>query len=236
MTVDRYYVVSQPLRSRHERTPKVAVIISVLIWIGSFLLHVPIATYFKQMDVECNGEETVMCFEDFPNLSVSKVYQAYSLIVMYLLPLSVIGVCYGFILKQIWKVEALGKSDGGLYDVKQSMNRRRKVTRMVLIVVLLFAISWGPLQIMNSWLRFDPNFPIALQYFREFCLCLAYSNSCVNPFVYAFTGNTFRKYFKRLFRISDESSRIARFHTMHTTTIMRQNSKKNNEKTQETSI
>ncbi|XP_077988645.1 G-protein coupled receptor 54-like [Glandiceps talaboti] len=240
MTVDRYYVISQPMRSRHERTPKLAIIVCVFIWIGSFALHIPLAMYFGEVYFECQGETKVICFEMFPSLLASKIYQAYSLVVLYLLPLAVIGVCYGFILKQVWRIKGLGILDGGVYEVKQSLQRRRKVTRMVLIVVMLFAISWGPLQAMNSWARFDPNmeskYDIHLIRFRTFCLCLAYSNSCINPFIYALTGNTFQKYFKRLFRISDERNRLSRFRTT-TVGLSRHSDRKNYiEKTQDTSM
>ncbi|XP_077867635.1 G-protein coupled receptor 54-like [Saccoglossus kowalevskii] len=211
MTVDRYYVISRPIRSRHDRTPKMAIIVNVLIWIGSFLLHVPIAMYFQ---VYKEGTMTI-CTELFPSVLSSTIYQAYSLVMLYLLPLFIIAICYAFILKQVWKVQSLIIYDDGL--AKQTMNRKKKVTRTVLIVVLLFAVSWGPIQAVNSWLRFDMgNYPfesVPLAYFRIFCLCLAYSNSCVNPFVYAFTGNNFRRYFKRIFHITDGSKKFDKYHT-----------------------
>nr|XP_006819844.1 PREDICTED: galanin receptor type 1-like [Saccoglossus kowalevskii] len=281
MTVDRYYVISRPIRSRHDRTPKMAIIVNVLIWIArlgvpypmlktfrtmrernwvypickhmrlptqtlyrpvwkrllfkgvngtksetvrdtpfreacsadhcSFLLHVPIAMYFQ---VYKEGTMTI-CTELFPSVLSSTIYQAYSLVMLYLLPLFIIAICYAFILKQVWKVQSLIIYDDGL--AKQTMNRKKKVTRTVLIVVLLFAVSWGPIQAVNSWLRFDMgNYPfesVPLAYFRIFCLCLAYSNSCVNPFVYAFTGNNFRRYFKRIFHITDGSKKFDKYHT-----------------------
>ena len=35
--------------------------------------------------------------------------------------------------------------------------------------------------------------------FNAFALCLCYSNSCVNPFIYAFTTTSFKKHFKKIF-------------------------------------
>jgi hypothetical protein len=69
------------------------------------------------------------------------------------------------------------------------MERKKRVTRMVAIVVLLFAVCWCPIHFVAMWYQFDPNFPKtdAMHYFKLFGHTLSYANSCVNPFVYAFS-------------------------------------------------
>ena len=34
MTIDRYYAIVHPIRSLEHRTPKMAVLVSVIIWLG----------------------------------------------------------------------------------------------------------------------------------------------------------------------------------------------------------
>lgn len=66
---------------------------------------------------------------------------------------------------------------------------------MVAIVVLLFAVCWCPIHFVAMWYQFDPNFPKTdgMHYFKLFGHTLSYANSCVNPFVYAFVNDGFRK-------------------------------------------
>lgn len=77
----------------------------------------------------------------------------------------------------------------------RQMERIKRVTRMVAIVVMLFAVCWFPIHLITLWIQFDPNFPRteAMHYFKLFGHTLSYANSCVNPFVYAFVNDGFRK-------------------------------------------
>lgn len=81
------------------------------------------------------------------------------------------------------------------------LRRKKRVTRMVAIVILLFAWCWLPIQFFTLWYKFDPNFPqiLALLKFKIFAHTLSYANSCVNPFVYAFMNEGVRKAFKKKF-------------------------------------
>ena len=82
-----------------------------------------------------------------------------------------------------------------------ALQQKRKITRMIMVVVLLFALCWLPLQIFNIWFRLDKTFPRnrATYTFKVFAHTLSYANSCVNPFVYAFLGENFRRYFRKAF-------------------------------------
>ncbi|XP_070543178.1 G-protein coupled receptor 54-like isoform X2 [Ptychodera flava] len=198
MTVDRHFLIVHAVRSRNAtiRKPVMAMMISVFIWIGAFLLHVPVAIYTMQV---VDGGKT-FCRKIFPNTVAHRIYEFYAFFVMYLLPLGIVTICYGMILEQVWRRTSSGTESA--QAIERSIRRKRKITRMVLIVVILFAICWGPLQVMNQWMILDKAYPydsVPVYHFRIFCLCLAYTNSCVNPFVYAFATNSFRKYFKKLF-------------------------------------
>ena len=78
---------------------------------------------------------------------------------------------------------------------------RRKVAKMVAIVVILFAVSWLPIHILMTWMAFDPLFKrtLPMYYFKVFANTLSYTNSCVNPFVYSFLGDGFRRAFRHSF-------------------------------------
>ncbi len=86
------------------------------------------------------------------------------------------------------------------------MRKRRKATKMVVVVVILFATFWLPIHVFQLWFKLDANFPkTQITYVYKICAhSLSYANCCVNPFVYSFLGDGFRKAirkaFPRLFR------------------------------------
>ena len=66
---------------------------------------------------------------------------------------------------------------------------------MVAIVVILFGLCWFPIYLIVLWKQFDPDFPATelMRNIKLFANTLSYANSCVNPFVYAFVNEGFRK-------------------------------------------
>uniref|UniRef100_A0A673Y6X0 G-protein coupled receptor 54-like n=1 Tax=Salmo trutta TaxID=8032 RepID=A0A673Y6X0_SALTR len=77
---------------------------------------------------------------------------------------------------------------------------RSRVSRMVIVMVVLFTVCWGPIQICILLQAFGPHLrSYALYKVKIWAHCMSYSNSSVNPLVYAFMGNNFRKAFKNTF-------------------------------------
>ena len=70
---------------------------------------------------------------------------------------------------------------------------------MLVIVILLFAICWGPTVTDNVLTAFGYleryNYG-AVKYVRQAFSLMSYANSCVNPIVYAFMSKNFRQSFK----------------------------------------
>lgn len=138
------------------------------------------------------------CSRDFPWAHGELVFYLFILLATYGVPLSVIMFCYVQILYQVWHKTSAGTESAQANA--RALRRKKKITRMVFIVVTLFALCWAPLHAVNLGLQVAPNFEsVVSTEFYTFCLCLAYANSCVNPFVYAFTTTSFKKYFKKFF-------------------------------------
>lgn len=80
---------------------------------------------------------------------------------------------------------------------------RAKVSRLVAAVVLLFATCWGPIQLFlvlqalgpaGSW---HPR-SYAAYALKTWAHCMSYSNSALNPLLYAFLGSHFRQALRRV--------------------------------------
>ncbi|XP_048378041.2 G-protein coupled receptor 54-like isoform X5 [Stegostoma tigrinum] len=162
MSVDRCYVTVYPLRSLRHRTPRLAMAVSVVIWIGSFLLSVPMAMYHRLEQGYWYGLQTY-CIEAFPTVLQQRAFIVYTFVAVYMLPLLTICVCYTVMLKRVGQpmVEPINSNYQGFYINFQANYETYKI---------------------KTWAN-----------------CMSYANSSINPIVYAFMGESFRKSFKKAF-------------------------------------
>ena len=81
----------------------------------------------------------------------------------------------------------------------RSRQRKHKVFKIVLVVVLVFAISWLPFHV-NILLGLYGTVPQGMAYeaLRILWDCLAYGNSCANPIIYNYVSRDFRTAFKQV--------------------------------------
>lgn len=97
-------------------------------------------------------------------------------------------------LKRLW----FGVAPGGRVSA-ESVKSKKRVTRMVVVVVVIFACCWCPIQIvlvLKSVSAYELNpTNIVIQITSHI---LAYMNSCVNPILYAFLSDNFRKAFRKV--------------------------------------
>ncbi|XP_030640179.1 G-protein coupled receptor 54-like [Chanos chanos] len=202
MSVDRWYVTVYPLRSLQFRTPRVATMVSLGIWIGSFLVSLPVPLYARTLIVEWYGPQ-VFCTEIFPTLLHKKVFILYNFLAVYMLPLITICVCYLVMLHQMGHsaVEPIDNNYQLQALTERSVAMRTKVSRMVMVMVQLFILCWGPIQLYILVQAFSPHFRqnYCTYKLKIWAHCMSYANSCMNPIVYAFMGASFRKAFKRTF-------------------------------------
>ncbi|RXM28312.1 G-protein coupled receptor 54 [Acipenser ruthenus] len=100
MSADRCYATVYPLKSLRHRTPRVAMAVSICIWIGSFILSIPIIIYQKIQEGYWYGPRSY-CMEQFPSETHQRVFILYQFLVVYLLPLITISLCYSLMLKRV---------------------------------------------------------------------------------------------------------------------------------------
>ncbi|XP_072167150.1 G-protein coupled receptor 54-like [Diadema setosum] len=196
MTIDRYFLIVHAVRSRNTRTTRRAALFNIGIWLFSVVVHVPVLVFNKTEESE-NGN--LECDRNFGWNHGNLIYYLFIVLAMYVVPLSIIMFCYIQILYQVWHKTSAGTESAQANA--RSLRRKKKITRMVFIVVFLFALCWAPMHTINLWLYSDSdhyNNHVKSEVYT-LCLGLAYANSCVNPFVYAFTTTSFKKYFKKFF-------------------------------------
>lgn len=193
MSVDRYIAVCHPVKALDFRTPAKAKLINICIWVLASGVGVPIMV----MAVTRPRDGAVVCMLQFPSPSWywDTVTKICVFLFAFVVPILVITVCYGLMLLRLRSVRLLSGS-------KEKDRGLRRITRMVLVVVGAFVVCWAPIHIfVIVWTlvdidRRDPLVVAAL----HLCIALGYANSSLNPVLYAFLDENFKRCFRQLCR------------------------------------
>lgn len=118
----------------------------------------------------------------------------------YVVPLSIIVTMYLLIVRYLVARRhrlalPTGENASGGGRLQRIQNRRTSYAwRVFLAVVVVFGVCWLPMHahLLVVYLGLQPG-NRAYAVFRVFCHCLAYSNSCANPFVYHYVSADFRR-------------------------------------------
>lgn len=109
-------------------------------------------------------------------------------ILAFVVPVLVITVCYGLMILRLKTVRTLSGS-------KEKDRNLRRITRMVLVIVVVFIVCWSPIQIfivVRTMVEIDQkNLAVAASW--HLCIALGYINSSLNPVLYAFLDENFKR-------------------------------------------
>lgn len=186
MSVTRFLAIVHPVRNLRFISVTRAKWVCVGIWVFVLLTTSPFLMSGSEFDTRTN---LTKCFElSQKNTSVKKVLilNYISLTFGFIAPFIIILVCYTLIIKALMK-NSLNKQQAS----------RKKAIRMIIIVLIVFFISFMPYHIQrtlhlhnvqNSSDRMIPHQKKVI-----ICLALAASNCCLDPMLYFFAGENFRR-------------------------------------------
>jgi len=74
----------------------------------------------------------------------------------------------------------------------RSGSRQRRVTRLLVLIVVVFAVLWLPIHVhlLAAFFGHVPTDSALYMTLSVVWNCLAYANSCVNPIIYNYTPST----------------------------------------------
>jgi len=123
----------------------------------------------------------------------------------YVIPLTVIAVFSLCILRYISRHR--GPVTVAAADNTRTSAKKRQASRLLILVVVIFAVLWLPLHIHLLVFHFgytsDSPFYLVLSVLWN---CLAYANSCVNPLIYDHMSKDFRDAFREVMRCSSSAA------------------------------
>ncbi|XP_054422927.1 B2 bradykinin receptor [Pteronotus mesoamericanus] len=191
VSIDRYLALVKTMSMGRMRGVRWAKLYSLVIWVCALLLSSPMLAFRTMKDYRAEGHNVTACIIIYPSRTWEVFTNMLLNIVGFLLPLSVISFCTVQIL-QVLRNNEMQKF--------KEIQTERKATVLVLAVLLLFVLCWLPFQIstfLDTLLRLGVLSSCWDEYivdiFTQISSYVAYSNSCLNPLVYAIVGKRFRK-------------------------------------------
>uniref|UniRef100_A0A7M4EH16 Thyrotropin-releasing hormone receptor n=1 Tax=Crocodylus porosus TaxID=8502 RepID=A0A7M4EH16_CROPO len=214
-TVERYIAICHPIRAQTMCTVARAKRITALVWAGTAVYCL---LWFFLVDINVGPRQHLECgYKVSRNLYLPIYLLDFAL--FFVTPLLVATVLYGLIGRVLFIGPVSPPAAGGTQRWKDRSGRERtspwmctggtfgltisQVTKMLAVVVVLFALLWMPyrtLVLVNSFVArpyLDP-------WFLLFCRACVYANSAINPVIYNLMSRKFRAAFATLCKCGHE--------------------------------
>ncbi|XP_041922698.1 substance-K receptor [Alosa sapidissima] len=196
IAVDRYMAIIHPLKPRLSSTSTRIVI--ALIWIVACSLAFPQCFFARTQFYPPRTVCMVEWPDDYGGVH-QLIYQSAVIILIYLLPLLVMLVTYSLVGHRLWGSEIPGEASD---HYQNQIQAKRKVVKMMIVVVVTFAICWLPYHIYFILGSFNRDI-YKQHYIQQVYLAifwLAMSSTMYNPIIYCCLNQRFRSGFRQAFR------------------------------------
>ncbi|XP_072396328.1 orexin/Hypocretin receptor type 1-like [Diabrotica undecimpunctata] len=217
ISIDRWYAICFPLKFK-STTGRAKTAIGI-IWVVAMACEIPEPVYLIAKPYSNSYIYFTQCRPTWSE-ETDTIFIVNKMVFFYFIPLIFMSIAYLQIIRVLWKsgnaphqaMDLAGgrhSSGGGqLNTFAMNMNTstegqlrsRRKAAKMLLAVVIMFAICFLPVHLL-AVLRLTVRLSNS-EINRAFSLIshwLCYANSAVNPIIYNFMSGKFRKEFRRAF-------------------------------------
>ncbi|XP_074124499.1 C-C chemokine receptor type 8-like [Sminthopsis crassicaudata] len=190
MSMDRYLAIVHAVYALKVRTTKKGMAVSLLVWLAAVLVSAPVLVFYQVS----SEEGTLKCYSFYGDrTSEWKLITYFEINILGLvIPLSILVYCYTNILRHL----------------KGCQNHHKiKAIRLVLIVVVAFFLFWVPFNLMlflnslhNLHILDGCDLSQKLTQATQITEVISFTHCCVNPIIYAFVGEKFKKHLSEIFR------------------------------------
>uniref|UniRef100_H2UXP0 Arginine vasopressin receptor 1A n=1 Tax=Takifugu rubripes TaxID=31033 RepID=H2UXP0_TAKRU len=204
MTLDRYIAICHPLKTLQQSSQRSYIMI-ISTWMCSLALSTPQYFIFSLSEIE-KGSEVYDCWAHFIEPWGAKAYITWITVGIFLVPVTMLMMCYGFICHSIWKNIKFKKRKGttgaatkngligknSVSSITTISRAKLRTVKMTFVIVLAYIVCWAPFFTVQMWSVWDENFQWADSENTAVTLSalLASLNSCCNPWIYMiFSGH-----------------------------------------------
>ncbi|KYO37585.1 neuromedin-U receptor 2 [Alligator mississippiensis] len=196
VSMERYVAILHPFRAKLESTRKRALRIIIVLWVLSVLFSLPnTSTHGILLQRFPNGTlvpGSATCTVVMPMWIYNCIIQVTSFL-FYVLPVAIISVLYYLMGLKL-------RGDKSLEAEEMTVNiqrpSRKSVTKMLFVLVMVFAVCWAPFHIDRLFFSFvvDWTEPLANVFNLIHVLSgvFFYLSSAVNPIIYNLLSRRFR--------------------------------------------
>ncbi|MBN3321236.1 APJA protein, partial [Atractosteus spatula] len=196
LSFDRYLAIVHSLSSTNLRSRPTMITSLGVIWLLSGVLAVPTLLFRTTLRDEANKTS---CGMDFSLVTLNREHESLwiaglslsSSILGFLLPFLLMTVFYCFIGSTVTR---------HFNNLRKEDQKKQRLLKIITTLVAVFALCWTPFHVLKSldafiYLKVLPQTCALLSvllHAHPYTTCLAYVNSCLNPFLYAFFDLRFR--------------------------------------------
>ena len=185
ISFERHQAVTNPYSAVSKFSMSKVKIIVIFCWIFTIAFNFPLffAIYYDK--------ENMFCLEAWPSPGFGKANSTSWLVVVGIIPATIMISLYARVVHDLW----FKKLNGNVQiAVRKS---RRKVTKIVLIVSVIYAVSWFPQLILYPLSHYHHAYEFGgIPYITS--VVMVTFNSAINPVIYGFQSERFQQYFKQL--------------------------------------
>ncbi|XP_006037939.1 C-C chemokine receptor type 4 [Alligator mississippiensis] len=210
MSIDRYLAIVHAIFALRARTVTYGILTSAIVWVVAILASIPELIFNDSV----NEHNYTTCKPKYLANSVTwKLFSSLEINLLGLLvPLIVMGFCYSMII-------------GTLQRCRNE--KKNKAVKMIFTVMVVFFIFWTPFNIVlllqslvDIGVITGCQISTNLDYAMQVTETLSFFHCCVNPVIYFFMGEKFKKYIHLLFKSWSLTGKLCKrcgFHiTYHT--------------------
>ncbi|XP_054852559.1 chemerin-like receptor 1 [Eublepharis macularius] len=187
ISIDRCISVVFPVWSQNHRNPKSACLLSPLIWLLGCLMSSP-SLVFRDTTQLYTGN--TICFNNYylPNSPNDRPLHDMRLTTVnvtrflagFVMPMTIITSCYVIIIFRLRR-NRLAKS--------------KRPLRIIVAIIMTFFLCWCPYHVFNLLeTQHSSALRPALEIGTPIVTAIAVANSCMNPILYVFMGQDFKKF------------------------------------------
>ncbi|XP_077158780.1 C-C chemokine receptor type 5-like [Paroedura picta] len=201
LTADRYLAIVHAVFALKARTVVYGILTSVVTWGVAFCASVPEIVFntckMQNSRLQCAAEYSFTDQTKWNKFNTLKTN-----LIGLILPIIVMTFCYTTIIMNLLKCRTL---------------KRHKAIRLIFIIMVVYFIFWAPYNIAIFLITFPDFFSLnTCDSFNKLTIAvgvseaIAMSHCCVNPIIYAFAGEKFRKYICSCYR-KDIAPRLSKY-------------------------
>ncbi|KAM4855951.1 C-C chemokine receptor type 5 [Urocitellus parryii] len=191
LTIDRYLAIVHAVFALKARTVTFGLVTSGITWVAAVLASLP-GVIFTKSQKEASRHT---CSLHFPASQYHfwKKFQTLKMVTLGLvLPLLIMVICYSGILRTLLRCRS---------------EKRHKAVRLIFTIMIVYFLFWAPYNIVLLLTTFQEFFGLnncdssnRLDQAMQVTETLGMTHCCINPVIYAFVGEKFRRYLSVFFQ------------------------------------